>query len=247
MEQLRRLRDEITRGRRAGEAADLVGSISVSSSGTTTSFVRRFIEGSNGFDTGDMRRTLDEATAALGVEQAVAEVALPAMREVGLLWQLGRCDVANEHLATDGMRAWLSRLRVFASAPLHRGPLVLACGPTDLHSIGLESFAVLLAYRGWDCRVLGAITPVASLLQATRSLSATGVVVTSHRAVTRRAAIEALREVSSTHTASCFYAGAGFTSPSSRQGLPGTYLGEDLIRALDVLQRTIEAEVRLPA
>ena len=62
---------------------------------------------------------LEHARETLGVETAVTGVLLPAMRQVGVWWETGRCDVAHEHLATEAARAWLNRL-------LYLGPDALA-------------------------------------------------------------------------------------------------------------------------
>ena len=58
--------------------------------------------------------------------------------------------------------------------------LVLACGPTDLHTIGLEALCVLLRYDGWSCRLLGARTSVPALAAAMHATGADAVVIVSH-------------------------------------------------------------------
>ena len=65
--------------------------------------------------------------------------------------------------------AWLARQAFLAPPPFRPHPIVLACGPQDLHTIGLESFAVILARRGWPCRVLGARTPTEALVSAVQA------------------------------------------------------------------------------
>ena len=69
------------------------------------------------------------------------------MQQVGLWWQTGRCTVEDEHLTTEAARAWLETLNSSAPAPVRTPPIVLACGPTDLHTIGLEALCVLLRLR----------------------------------------------------------------------------------------------------
>ena len=162
------------------------------------------------------------------------EVLLPAMRQVGQWWETGRCDVAQEHLTSEAARGWLSRLAAFAPPPVRDNPVVLACGPRDLHTLGLEAMAVLLAYDGWSCRVLGARTPPDSLATAVRATSAAAVVVVSHLSVGRRPAVEAIRAVAESG-AQVFYAGNAFLFARAREGVPGTYLGERLAAAAEVL------------
>ena len=147
---LRAVRDEITRGSRAREAVAIVRS-GLSASSVRNEFLERFTKASVGLDTDEVRRALDQATELLGVTRAINEVALPGMREMGDLWKAGGCDVANEHLATQIVRQWFARLGTLTPPPYRRRSLVLACGPTELHTIGLEAFAVVLARHGWSC------------------------------------------------------------------------------------------------
>ncbi len=239
VELLRQLRDEITRGHPAREAVRRVLARAAGGGSPRERYVDDLIEGATRLDPGALRETLDRAAQALGVEAAVTDVALPAMREMGSRWASGECDVAHEHLATEAVRVWLARLSAMAPPPFRRQPLVLACGPKDLHTIGLEAFAVMLARRGWDTRVLGSLTPVSSLVAAVRAAEAAGAVVTSQRSVTRRAAVEAISAVARIPGVRAFYGGDAFAAASSRRDVPGTYLGEDLTSAVAVLEEAL--------
>jgi methanogenic corrinoid protein MtbC1 len=129
-----------------------------------------------------------------------------------------------------------------APAPFRPLPLVLACGPKDLHTIGLEAFGVGLARRGWSIRTLGPLTPVPSLVTAVRAAEARGAVVTSQRSVTRRAAVEAIDAVDALPGVKAFYAGAGFGPVSARKDVPGTYLGDDVVEAAAVLEAQLTGD-----
>jgi hypothetical protein len=120
--------------------------------------------------------------------------------------------------------------------------VVLSTGPADFHSASLEAFAVLLALRGCNPLVLGALTPVASLVEAVRTLSAKGAVVVSHMGITRRAALDSIREVAALRSTVVFYAGNGFAAARSRRGVPGTYLGSDMGPAADLVLETLGSE-----
>ncbi len=239
VDSLRAVRDEITRGNRAREAVAIVRS-GVGASLARNEFLDRFTEGADRLDADAIRRSLDQATELLGVMRAIREVALPGMRELGDRWKAGTCDVANEHVATQIVRQWFARLGVLAPPPYRRKPLVLACGPTELHTIGLEAFAVVLARRGWPCQVLGAMTPADALVTAVHASRAAGVVVSAQRSVGRRTAVEALRAVSAIPGVDLFYGGNAFATERARADVPGVYLGNDLERAADL----IESQVR---
>jgi MerR family transcriptional regulator, light-induced transcriptional regulator len=239
VELLRELRDEITRGHPASEAVGIVADRRAHTGTPRAGYVAAFLDAAMALDPMAMRRTLDEATEALGVDSAVGDVALPAMREIGTRWSAGTCDVPHEHLATDSVRTWLARLTSTGPVP-KRGTLVLACGPKDLHAIGLEAFGVLLAERGWGVRMLGPLTPSAAVVRAVVETRALGAVVVSQRGVTRRAAIETIVSVARLANAEAFYAGDAFAAASARRDVPGVYLGTDLIDAAGAIERALE-------
>ncbi|MEJ7689716.1 MAG: B12-binding domain-containing protein [Nocardioidaceae bacterium] len=230
---LRRLRDEISRGRRAADAAALVKEAAASRS-PYQGFIDDFLQAAYRLDPRGADALLEHAREQLGLDSAVCGVLLPAMRQIGQWWESGRCDVAHEHLATEACRAWLNRLLYTGPAPWQPETLLLTCGPRDFHTLGLESMGVLLAHRGWSCRILGARTPAGALVTAVQGTGAAAVIMVSHLAVGRRQAAAALKAVQSSKVV-LFYAGNAFISPQSRVGVAGTYLGEDLIHAAETV------------
>lgn len=238
---LRQLRDEITRGHPARQAVEVVLARGAAGGMPRVRYLDDFLASATRLDPTGLRGALDGAAEALGVEAAIRDVALPSMHEMGSRWASGDCDIAHEHLATEAVRVWLARLAAMAPPPFRPTRLVLACGPKDLHSIGLEAFGVLLARRGWDTRVLGSLTPTSSLVAAIRAAEAAGAVVTSQRSVTRRAAIEAVQAAGAIAGVTAFYAGDAFAAPAARRDVPGVYLGPDVVEAVGVLERALAA------
>ena len=234
VQQLRELRDLIVRGHSARDAvARLARTGHRADDGELASEV---IEAAMRLDTDAIRGALDRAAERLGVEATIRDVAFPAMREVGTRWKTGRCDVEQEHLASQSVRSWLSRQAAMAPPAFRAGTVVLACGPKDLHTIGVEAFAVVLARRGWPTRVLGAMTPTRALVSTIATLRATAAVVTAQRSVTRRAAVESVVAAEALGGVRAFYAGDAFVAAAARRGIPGTYLGEDVVAAAGILE-----------
>jgi methylmalonyl-CoA mutase cobalamin-binding subunit len=188
-------------------------------------------------DAAAVRSRLDEAAATLGLAGCVDDVLLPAMRQVGVWWAVGHCDVAQERMATEAVRAWMDRRVAFAPAPSHPRPVILACGPSDLHTIGLESMAVLLRYAGWPVRVLGARTSTITVATAAQATGAAAVVVVSHLATGRSRAVESIRAIDQLDIP-VFYAGNAFSAPRTRRGVPGSYLG---VRIQDACAQVVDA------
>ncbi len=238
-EQLRDLRDEITRGRSARHAVDLIRR-AAEVSPTRSRFSEDLIDASMGLDPTAIRNVLDSAGERLGIEATIAVVLLPTMKELGARWKAGACEIGNEHVATEGARAWLARQLSFAPPPW-RGPLVMACGPGDLHSVGLEAFAVILARRGWSCCSLGPMTPVETTVSAISTTHAAGAVIVSQRNLSRRGAVGSIEAVDEIPGVRAFYAGGAFVSERNRRGVPGIYLGEDVVEAAGIIEAALEA------
>ena len=223
---LRRMRDERANGMRVSAA------VATATPAPPLVLCQQLLAATHRLDGEAISATLDSSVAAHGLPLTLEEVLLPSMREVGAQWSRGQCDVAQEHLATAAVLAWLARRGAEAPPPLDDQPIVLSCGPRDQHTIGLEAFTVLLRHHRFDCRNLGAQTPAASLRVAVDQCWAGAVVLVSQLGKNRPAAVAALRAVSDTGAA-LFYAGAAFRSTASRRELPGHYLGSNLSRAAE--------------
>lgn len=234
---LRLMRDEIARGKRASLAAESVREL-LASAGPATMYVEAIMDASQRSDPIAVREHLSRAHGHLGLAECLDDVLLPAMRQVGLWWQTGRCDVEQEHLTTEAARAWLESLAAYAPLPTREPSIVLACGPTDLHTIGLEALTVLLRYEGWSCRTLGARTSVPALTAAIHATRASSAVIVSHLNTGRQRAVQALHAAAHLDVA-VFYAGNAFAAPRSRRSLPGTYLGTHLREACRLIDAAV--------
>jgi methanogenic corrinoid protein MtbC1 len=231
---LRLMRDEIARGKRASLAADAVREL-VGITGPAAGYIAAILDASERSDPMAVRAQLIEAHAEMGLAPCLDDVLLPAMQQVGLWWQTGRCTVEDEHLTTEAARAWLETLTSSAPTPVRLPPIVLACGPTDLHTIGLEALCVLLRYDRWSCRLLGARTSVPALGAAVQAAGADAVVIVSHLSSGRARAVESMRAADRAGV-TVFYAGNAFTAPRSRRNLPGTFLGTRLQEAVELIE-----------
>lgn len=227
---LRRMRDEIARGLRpAAAAASAVATADVSQRSLVDDILRAV-------QRLDRRGILDQlrvTEASVGLAATIDAVILPVMREVGRRWQHGQADPAHEHLATVVMQSWLRDERGTESE-VNYGPVVLSCGPNDSHTLGLDAIDALLRDHGVDCRNLGARTPAASLRTAVVQTQAAAAIIVSHLVNTRAPAMVAIRAVAGTVDA-VYYAGNAFSAEHSRVDMPGTYLGDSISAAADLV------------
>lgn len=127
-------------------------------------------------DEGTANSVLDRVLATLSLEQASAIVILPAMREVGLRWDRGEIGIAEEHFASNLVRARLLALaRGWGAGGGRR--VLLACPPGEHHDLALIVFGLALRDRGWRVTFLGADTPIATIEEAAVRLLPEAVVV----------------------------------------------------------------------
>jgi DNA-binding transcriptional MerR regulator/methylmalonyl-CoA mutase cobalamin-binding subunit len=234
---LRLMRDEVARGKQAGVAAESVRRL-LGGQGPAQDLILQILEAAERLEAASIRALLDEATVTLGLASCIDSVLLPSMRQIGVWWAVGHCDVLQERMATEAVRAWLDRRGALAPAPTRTRAILLACGPSDLHTVGLESMAVLLRYQGWPCRVLGARTPTIMLATAARATAVAGVIVVSHLATGRLRAIESIRAINELGI-EVFYAGNAFSAQRRRRGVPGRYLGVGIEEACTQVTRTL--------
>lgn len=235
---LRFMRDEISRGRRPVEAAAILRN-SIDITDPHRPFVQAFVDVTDTGDGASVNALLDHCRDRLGVDETICGVILPGMRQIGVSWRLGRCGVDQEKLVTQATQEWLKKVLCQGPVAWHPQTIVLSCGPLDLHTLGLEAVEVLLAQRGWTSHLLGERTQPDVLTAAIRRTEAAATIVVSHVATGRRTAIAAMRTVDR-HATQLFYAGNAFLTPQSRRGVPGTYLGEDLIEAVEIVGSSIE-------
>ena len=147
-----------------------------------------------------------------------------AMQELRRLVATGQRGADQELMATEAMRTWLSLRGSFAPPPLEIGPVLLACGPRDRDTVGLESLALLLRFGRRPCRVLGARVSTFTLTIAAQAAGAVGVVVIATESRGLPQALAAILAVDALGIP-VFFAGNAFEPEHRRMHLPGLFLG----------------------
>jgi MerR family transcriptional regulator, light-induced transcriptional regulator len=121
---------------------------------------------------------LDGLLASFTLETVLSDVVLPYLHELGERWRTGEATVAQEHFASNLLRARLLAL----ARGWERGDgrtALLACAPGEQHDLPLITFGLALRGRGWRIVFLGADTPAASIADTAESLRPAVVVVNS--------------------------------------------------------------------
>ncbi len=190
----------------------------------TSEIIRRILLAAQDLDPLELQAQLDLGAAGLGIARCVDEIVLPARQDLRRMPATGERGGLYERLATEAIRAWLSRRRSVAPAPQDTGPILLACGPRDREVVALECLALLLQDRRWPCRVLGARIPPFALTIAAQASEASAVVVMSTDSRGLRQTTVSLRDVDALGVP-VFFAGEAFEPGDRWRQLPGRYLG----------------------
>jgi DNA-binding transcriptional MerR regulator len=122
-------------------------------------------EALDGFDEAAAETILDLLLTGFTPETVLRDVMLPFLHGVGERWSRGEISVAQEHFASNVLRARLAALsRGWGRG--HGPRALLACAPGEQHDIPLLTFGVVLHRNGWRVSYLGASTPMPDLISA---------------------------------------------------------------------------------
>jgi methanogenic corrinoid protein MtbC1 len=205
--------------------------------------IRHILVACVNYDPARVRAELDLAIGAGSLGGCVDDVLFPALRQIGALWQAGELDLEAERLTSEAVRGWLELLALRAPEPTDSAPLILACGPADRHSIGLEALDVLLRHQGQACRVLGSRTSVRTLTTSVHANRPRAVVIASHLRANHSSATSSVRAAAALGV-EVFYAGGAFASASQRRHVPGTHLGSTLQSACALILGTASTRAK---
>ena len=236
---LRLMRDEIARGQQAGVARRSVRRL-LGGQGPAQELIRQDSRRRRAVGPATIRARLDEATATLGLAACIDDVLLPAMRQIGVWWAVGHCDIVQERMATEAVRAWLDRRSAFAPAPTRTraDPAGVRTQRPAHHRPGINGSAVAVS----GLAVPGSRRQDPDSHAGDRGAGDRGCRcgrgVPSGDRATR--AVESIRAVDELGIA-VFYAGNAFSAPRSRRGVPGRYLGVGIKDACAQLTQTLGA------
>jgi MerR family transcriptional regulator, light-induced transcriptional regulator len=185
---------------------------------------------------------IDFLLGSFTFETVAVEVFLPYLVDVGARWERGEASIAEEHLATQLLRARLLAL-THGLTSARRAQAVLGCPPDEHHDIALVILSVALERRGWRVTLLGANTPIPTIAQAADLIDADCVVV----AATTPERIAAVGDELSALAAMrpLLLAGPGATPPDVRRIGAGLLEG-DPVTAAATLNEQMFGERRGP-
>ena len=237
LDQVAMLREEISLGIRAAEAASTVREVGPPNA-RTSELIALVVRAARAGQARAVADALDVSRQESGLAVTVDDVVLPAVRRLAR-W----CAEDEQFAATGQVSRWLRAVLTEAPAPSAPAPVLIA--GTDPFTADL-ALAALLSHRGVATVLAGRPDPAGSLaaLVATTTVAAVVVVAETPVRSGRRPALDTLLAARTVcPERRLFYAGSVFGGRRARAGVPGTYLGRSLsvVASLVVARLAVEA------
>lgn len=189
------------------------------------------------FDDAGAHAVLDELLKTFALETVLRDVVLPYLRDVGERWLAGEVTVAQEHFASNLLRARL--LSLAQGWGQGAGPrAVLAAPPGEHHDLGLIMCGLSLWRQGMRVVFVGADSPIDTLVTTVRTVEPVLVLVSAAHPAAFDAVRDELRELGAEVS---LYLGAGGASPQLADDLGATYIEGDPVSVATELARSAAA------
>lgn len=190
---LKRMRDLIGNGMLPSDAAKTVEA-TVREGGTAAEDLQLLVASARALDSGRCTWIVEQAVGRRGVVETWERLCRAALLAVDADQREEPDCVDVEHCLSMAILMALHRVPRSAGRA-DRRPVLLACTEFELHSLPLEALSAALAERELPVRMLGAVTPGASLARAVRTVRPVAVMLWSHQPETAdEEAVKLLRE-----------------------------------------------------
>ncbi len=195
------------------------------------------------FDEPAAEQALDAAFAEHDSERVCTDVLQRGLHDLGELWYRNQASVQQEHFASELAMRRLHHLLAIASVPLTKQTVVVVMPVGEQHSFPTLLLTLFLRRRGWQAMYLGADVPLEHLARALADTQ-TGALVLAAQVFFNVANLKATAELAANMGIPVGYGGAIFNvTPSLRQHIPGYFLGQTLLEALENIPLLVDASM----
>jgi DNA-binding transcriptional MerR regulator/methylmalonyl-CoA mutase cobalamin-binding subunit len=127
------------------------------------------------YDSNALETILLKASSKLSRPQLIEDLIIPLVYNIGDLWHNGNIRIANEHLASSVIRAFLTNL-VDQHSTSENAPVIISATPRGQdHELGALIVAVTAASEGWKVIYLGPNLPEEEIAAVSDALEAKAV------------------------------------------------------------------------
>ncbi len=198
------------------------------------------------FDEASADNILNYAFALYPMETVCFEVLLEGLAFIGEAWYKGEATVQQEHFTSSLVIRRLDSLIAASPPPTRLGTILVACPPGDDHTIAPLMLTLMLRQRGWRVVYLGANVPISRFEETIQSVKPIMVVMTAQH-LKAAAALLDVAEFLSRKEVKVAFGGLIFNrNPSLQSAIPGYYLGDQLINAIESLEGILKNTHPIP-
>lgn len=178
-------------------------------------------------------QVLDTAFAEHDVERVATQVLQRGLHDMGDLWYRNLVSVQQEHFASELAMRRLHTLLAGCPPPRQRQTAVVVMPAGEQHSFATTLLTFFLRRRGWHVMHLGGDVPLEYLPQTLNDIRP-DILILAAQVLFNVPSLKSAAEVAMEAGIPVGYGGGIFnTIPSLRQHIPGYFLGQTLLDALD--------------
>ena len=206
-----------------GEGEDIEDQISTARTDWTAACVA--------FDESEAQRILSQAFALFPVETVCLHVLCEGLSQLGGEWHVGKLTAQQVSFAAAQA---MQRIKVLLGAsppPTRPGIVLMACPPGELHTFGLALLQLFLKRRGFGTVFLGENLSLNEMEETLHRVQPDLVVLVSQQLRTAGNLLEMSEMINGKRVPVAFGGRIFNLSETVRRGVPGEYLGHDLLQA----------------
>lgn len=188
------------------------------------------------YDECSTEQILNHSFALYPVEIVCTEILQKGLAAIGDLWYRGEVSVQQEHFASELVNRRLHALIVAAPQPILKPKILMTCPPKEHHVFPTLLLNALLRYRGWDVINLGANVPIDQINTALDQVKPDLVVSTAMRLRSAASLKDVAVMLEAENTPLAFGGGIFIQSPELSARIPGYYLAESIIGAINNIE-----------
>lgn len=149
-------------------------------SGTIDGQIENLIMAMVDFDENRFEKVFNKSLMSIGFEETILKLIYPFFEKIGILWQTGNVNPAQEHFVSNLIRQKLIvAIDDLSTYPLSNNETFLLFLPEDeWHEIGLLFYSYLIRKNGYKVIYLGTSVPLDSVLEIEKYISVNYLVTT---------------------------------------------------------------------
>jgi len=187
---------------------------------------------------------LNQAFSMFPVESVCIEVLQKGLSEIGELWYANRANVQQEHFASGLAMRRLDALLNASPTPTRNQTVIVGCPPDEWHTFTPLLLSLFLRRRGMNVIYLGANVPVSQFSETVKNSKADLVLLVAQQLTTAATLQQTALALSGGKIPVAFGGRIFNLHPGLSETISGSFLGYDLIAALDEIEVLLNNRVK---